>query len=525
MYVLGLYPDGDYFKVALLFKSGRKIKITLLNEYKKDILDLNKLKRTLISETSYKDEAIEVASALGSEEVFIRSLTLPLRGFRSVKKALPFQSELAPFFLGENKSVFTFFKRQGKGTKVTLYGFLDMEMESHIQNLKTLGFDTDWVSTAPHALMRFAESFVLDANTYLVLHFGWESSFLVFVSEKEVVSFVVIPQGLKHIVDAFKTDHRDIEEIDHDFIKEEIESSLSSAASEKNKSVLESLKHQINRAWKYLEGKDERFNNLEGIIYTGYADYIKPFMESLEEICVKELSITPHLDFKIDKLSSFAIEIGLALDVLEADKRTLQLRSGKFFIEKQRKRMKKIVLLVASSLFLMVAISFASMKVYFTKREDIALQKFKNIARLGNEGLEEYPRLNKRFISKEDMAVEIGRLLAKSREVNKQGLFLTPPLLVSDCLSWLSGILLNEIVLQDFSYEIIEYPHVENPKATYSILCKIQFLAKDYAEAVSVKERIMTPPEGFFLGEEVTLQEKNGAYEVVCLLQEKDKLL
>ena len=159
------------------------------------------------------------------------------------------------------------------------------------------------------------------------------------------------------------------------------------------------------------------------------------------------------------------------------------------------------------------------------ERNSSTLQKFKNIARLGNEGLEEYPRLNKRFISKEDMAVEIGRLLAKSREVNKQGLFLTPPLLVSDCLSWLSGILLNEIVLQDFSYEIIEYPHVENPKATYSILCKIQFLAKDYAEAVSVKERIMTPPEGFFLGEEVTLQEKNGAYEVVCLLQEKDKLL
>ena len=125
MYTLSIHPDGEYFKVALLSQRGRKMKIEFMKDLRKDIADLNQLKKKIDGVTKGKEGLLEVISALGPNEVFMRRLELPLKRRRSVLKALPFQLEKVLPFSQEYSTTMPIIKKKNNGSIVELYSFLN----------------------------------------------------------------------------------------------------------------------------------------------------------------------------------------------------------------------------------------------------------------------------------------------------------------------------------------------------------------------------------------------------------------
>ena len=254
MYVLGIHPDGDYFKVALLKSSGKKSRIIFLQEFKKDILDLNQLKRRLLKETRYKQENIEIVSALTPEEVFVKNLTFPFTKKSSVLKALPFQMEkILPFSEAQIRAK----KRE---SHVTLYTFFNETLQSHLQNIKTLGFDSDSVSTLAKGLLRFKTYFAGEVDVVTLLYFGWERSYLIFVVGDEIKHSLSVEVGFRMLIDAAREDYPSAQDIDFAFLKKEIVKFYNKEGNQANlKEVLLKMQRGFFRAFEYIKmTKEER---------------------------------------------------------------------------------------------------------------------------------------------------------------------------------------------------------------------------------------------------------------------------
>ena len=260
MQVIGVHRDGDYGRMAVLHVRGRRFTILSLSECKRDLL-----KKGLTG---------RVVSGLGPDEVFVRKLTFPFTKKRAIRKALPFQLEKAMPFSEEHVTTVP----DIVGNEATLYTFFHETMQSHVRDIKELGFDTDQVTTVARALLQFKKRFVAEERVLLV-YVGWEKTYLVYVHNQEIRESLAVEGG------------------------------FDSPSAEYYK--------QIGRSLTYLKRK-EGLDRLYGV----QLGYTLPF----NEICFLELK--PYLDVDAGRLRLYAIEIGLALE-------TLQLRRGLSLREKK----------------------------------------------------------------------------------------------------------------------------------------------------------------------------------------------
>jgi hypothetical protein len=516
MYVLGIHSDGDYFKVALLKSSRKKNTIVFLQEFKKDILDLNQLKRRVLKETNYKTDKIVVVSALTPEEVFVKNLSFPFRNKRSVMKALPFQMEKILPFSEEHVTTIPQIKSGKKESKVTLYTFFNETLQSHLQDIKTLGFDSDVVSSVAKGLLRFKSFFEKSHEKLTLLYFGWEKSYIVYIEKEEVKHSLVVDVGFRMLIDAAREDFPDEKNIDFVFLNKKIVRFFKKQLENEHiKEVLIKLQKGLFRSFEYIK-KKENLDNLD-LIHLGYSAISEEMTSFMTEVSLKSVEISPHLEFDRQELRAYAIEIGLALDCLEKEKESLQFRLGEFASTKQIGRIKRKIKTFLSMSLVFSIITSVFLTVFFIKKEANIRERFNFIAKIGGEDPLVYKEVQKTLFSQAGLQKDIDAFLKKTEWHKQEGGVLKEPLSLHECLLEIS----KEIFVKEFKYELLSYPTIDKPKDGYVIRLEVLIDQKSFPEAKKVFENMVKKYKTVLLEKSLELvKEKNDCQMVFVIKQD-----
>jgi hypothetical protein len=380
MYVLGLYSDGNYFKVSLISKKKGKIRIEFLKEFNKGTCNLDFLKKNIDKERGFFNNGVDVVTALPLHDVFIKKFVIPLTNESQVYKALELELSMDEDFLSGGRFYVPKLTKKGGETEVILFAYTKESMEKHLLSIENLGVDPDQVSTVSSAFTRFASFCNLPAIPYFLFHLGWETSSVHFFYEGEIAEEASFTLGFKHIIDAVQKDQLLIDSIDMDKVQE-----LFLTAIEEKRGVVREcftkFDKSITRIQKFISDKDPRAGEVEMIVFTGYSEFCRALKDHIKQINLKEL-VPTHEDYTPKQLSGYAVEIGLALDKIASDKQTLHLGGNAFIPKGQRIKSKKRAMRFAGSLVLSSVVMFASIYTFFSaketqleKRYDLAVSK------------------------------------------------------------------------------------------------------------------------------------------------------
>ena len=314
MYVLGLHLDGNYFKVCVLSKKGKEVRIEFLKEFNKDVADLSGLKASLDKKKKLFDSPLEVVSALSQGEVFVRKMEVPFIREKDVHKAV--EAKIS-FEDGEEEEVYHLTRLQkGKGsTNATVYSFAKKNLEEHYAFIENLGISAEHVTSVEAALERFGQFCGVKDAPYFHFHLGWESSSLYFFEKGKLVEGSFFSFGFKEVVEAVQKDHLLLEEVEVEGVQKLFLQSLREAKEGVVHETFVKLKHSLARVRGYIERKVEVPGETK-VLFSGYAEFSRLLKGEIEEISKKEF-IPHHKDFSPLELSAYAIEIGLALDRTE----------------------------------------------------------------------------------------------------------------------------------------------------------------------------------------------------------------
>ncbi len=473
MYVLGLYSDGDYFKVSLISKRRGKIRIEFIKEFKKSIDNLNALKRILEKKTSFFHPTIEIVSALPSEEVFLRKFMIPLTGDRKVRKALEFQLSSDELYSEEDRYFVPLLKRKGKETEVNLYGYTKEAMEGHLQDVKTLGIDSEWVSTVSRALERFVQFFAIQTESFFLFHLGWESSSMMYFSEGEMKKETSFKIGLKNIIDAVQKDQVILDSVDmhkmQELFIEAIEENKETHATE----VFFEVEREISRAWTYIMESEKIALGVNKILFTGYAEFSRELKPYLPPLDLEEIKLLPHLEFSVSQLSSYAIEIGLALDRVVSDKQTLQLGEGRFIPFAQKKKAKKYLSRYVGLSLLSSLMIFFMLNTCFIKKE-LKLKKRYESAVFSIDGLEGDKKRKISYTPKGMLETKkaLAGVIKGQKLKDKIGKGPTP---FASLEKFLTSSQFEQYYVDEISYEVVKGPDDANPLQEYIVDVTISF--------------------------------------------------
>lgn len=504
MYVLGIHPDGGYFKAALLEEDGKKVKIKFLKEFQREAEEIALLRKKLAKEVPEKEEIL-VVSALSSKEICIRHVKIPIVAKKAVLKALPFQLEsLIPF--SKPHKIFPILKKEKKGTLVSLYCYQNEAMQAHLQEISGLGFDPDRVSSVPIALYHFSKMFVRGVKTFFLFHFGWESSLFLGIDDDQVLYSLPIKGGLKNLIDAIKEDAPGIEEIDYLLLEKEIKRrSLVKEEEGKLSEVMREMTNELHRLTIFIERKKD-FLSPEGIVLTGYSGVSRHIYSSLEG-AHEEIDILPHLEYDKEEILSYAVEIGLALGCVEKDPLSLQLRQNEFISKKERARAKrKVKVFWGASIFSCLTL-FCAVSLFFWGNEKRFKNSFNRVIALSGDRVEEYPSINKMFVSSEDYKQATGKLLKKHQKEKGKEDFLQEPRSVAEVLALIFPLLGEDIVMT--SFKSTEDKTDLRIQATF-VLNKEK--ERKFFEKLKEVLRSITQ-------EEITIHDKKNAYEVTFIVK------
>lgn len=484
MYLLGIHPDGDYFKVALVQKRGREKKILFLQEFKKDILDLNQLKKKVLKETKYRQEEVDVITALSPDEVFVRSISFPFKRKSSIAKALPFQLEKVLPFSQEVATAIPQINVGKKGSVVTLYTYLNENLEQHIQEIKTLGFDPDSVVPLAKALHRFARFLDVLAPSYLIFHLGWETSHLVYVKEGVIKHSLTLEFGFKGFVDSVKKGVPMTESIDYPLICQMIKKGEEVVADE-----LAHAKKALFRSLEFLRRKEE-CTELP-LLCTGHLAVGEEIVSSLEGFSFPRVERGKG-EIDLENMGAYAIEIGLALEGGEGGKDVVELRQGSFTAARQIAKVKKKALFFLTLTALTSCAFFSTLFFTAVKQTQLARDRFQRVIALADDELKSYPKLEKALFSSADCAEESRKFLkAFNKERIEENFFQTPPA-VHHLLLALFENKGEGIEIESIDYRLDSYPHAENPRAPMSALIELSFTAESEEKGREFWEKFLS---------------------------------
>lgn len=324
MNVLAVHAEKEYIKVVSMSFRGKRMRLLSLHELKKELHDF---------EPNQNDY---IASALPMEDLFLRRIDFPLKSFSAVKKALPFEMES---FVSPGAQVALEMKKIGEGIRAHLYSFREDALEKHVQEMVSIGYDPDWVTSVSLALKAFASKFIPLREDLVIFHFGWEESYVLYLKQGEIEGGKTLKIGFKHLIDSIEMKRFQSDEFSPEFLisllpKEPFLQKEISKITQELGRVLDSFKR----------GGAE---GTLGIAYTGYADIIQPFFEQKNHFELEEVEITPHLEFKREETAAYAIPIGIAITASDEKLYPLQFRKGKRASPRVKKEQRRGLLQLA----------------------------------------------------------------------------------------------------------------------------------------------------------------------------------
>lgn len=484
MYVLGLYSDGDYFKVSLLSKKGKSVRIEYIKEFKKNISNLNALKKFIDSKASLFGKKVEVVSALPSEELFIKKITIPLRSIRKVRKALDFQLSSEDIYFDEGRFFVPMYKKKEKETLVTLYGYTKESMEGHLHDIKTLGIDSEWVSAVSRSLERFVQFFIVEKESFFLFHLGWESSSFYFFENREIQKEASFSVGLKNIIDAVQKDNTLAELVDVTKVQELFLDAIEGGHKSACMTVFAEIEKEISRAWTYMIDSTEYANTTDKILFTGYSEFSKEIKTYLPPIDLEEIMLTPHLEFSSSQIGSYAIEIGLALDRVMSDKQTLQLGGGKFIPFTQKKKAVRHLYRYVGLSLLSALMVFFTVDAYFIKKKSALKNRYEEasgaIASLSGKDTIKFSTKTKTLGKNRKKLLDLIKNQSRKDKISKGP--------VSFCWlsKWMEKLNIEDDSIAEISYEIVQQPDSVAPLQDYIVEVNFLFTCPNSIEKARV---------------------------------------
>lgn len=422
MYVLSIHIEGAFFKTAILSVKGKRMAIESLQEGLIEDFNLQEILQPL------GDVEVELISALSPDQVMVRLVPLPVKQMRQAKKAIEYQiGDLFPFKVDE-ATILRSFRKTPKGIEATLVGHQNTELCRHLQEMKALGIDPDWTSSIAHGLRRFAETFAQEKDPFILFHFGWEESYLIFERENRIQKALSIPFGQRHIIDLLP------DKAEEPITRPVLEDAWQEGKRKKTPfyEQIEAFEKKLRRVFEFFTQEGDESVDVK-VFYTG-ADEMGRFLSRQLIADEKRIQMIPHLQFRNDHLLDYAITVGLCLDVIEQDRYSIQFRRGGFESERtwtsllQTCKKYAVACAVCSSvLYLCFQGAVRSQRGHLRKKTSALIEHVQ-------EHKTTYPQLVS-LQSLVGVKRDLAKLLQKQKKLEAD---CRVPFLVSECLQWLS---------------------------------------------------------------------------------------
>ncbi|MBS3905189.1 MAG: hypothetical protein KGZ39_07675 [Simkania sp.] len=184
MHVLGLHRDSNCWKIALISLQDKGERIELLHTLRQEDKPLEILE-TILSKKPY-----HIASALSADQVILRSLSLDIRGWDHILKVLPFQIEDLIPFPKEHTLLLPFLEQEtAQGSTVKLVATQHSFLKEMLSAIHTLGMDPHHMTTAVHALKRWARFVAPQERSLFLLYVSQKSSFGALLLDEDIKIF------------------------------------------------------------------------------------------------------------------------------------------------------------------------------------------------------------------------------------------------------------------------------------------------------------------------------------------------
>jgi hypothetical protein len=183
MYSLAIHSEGGSWKVALLTIKEKSPQILLLKA-----LDIEEKPIEVLKKFLHK-KPYSIASALSANEIILRHLEMEIKGPDQVFAALPFQIEELIPFPKEQTIIHPFLETAPHGSHVCLIATKHEYLDAHISFMRSKGIDPQFITTAIHALKRWAHFVLPEQPSVFAVYLNKEQSFVILVRNKKIVEF------------------------------------------------------------------------------------------------------------------------------------------------------------------------------------------------------------------------------------------------------------------------------------------------------------------------------------------------
>ena len=489
MQVVGLQKDGHKYHLASLKLQNHQVSIEFLE------------KKTELSPFS---SDIMVVSGVEGQDLLIRHLKTPLKNKRALHKTLPFQLEsLIPYSLDE-VVVKPVYVPCGDGTQGTFFTVSKKSLEAHLHNYQQEKIDPEWISVTPLALFRFGEFVCPQEHSMLVFHVGYTTTQMVSIKEGQLQNHLTFQIGTKAFMEAFEKDgvYR-LEE-----------------AKEKNAphlfELLSRFKRELDRAFCFLSHKEHE-ESIRDILFCGdMAVEIETYLKESEAFRFSPLEIKSHRGFDAETIRPFAIPIGLALDALKNDSRSVQLRQGEFISHRRLSRLKKGLIKGGILSGVLWILTVMCSQMFFHKKEAHLLHQFNHVVERYQESIPSIQSLGN--IPNLDQKLQ---MLNQELRVPKNGEgYFSNPYRVSDLLTYLATHpKLEGIEILRIDYELKSCPTIDQPKGKYSPKVRILFSSEEPKKSREFHDAIIEDTKIVDVGHEIEWSRKGNEYEIAFFVQ------
>ncbi len=475
----GIHKDGELYRVACI--SGRRGELSI--DFVETLDAAEKL-------SSFLDQ--NVTTGVGSQDVLIRQIETPLKKRSDLKRTLPFKLEsLIPYPLNE-VNVKPLYISRGKETLATFYALPHEALSAHIESWREFGVDPIWVSSESQALYRYATFLDPSLTTFQIVHVGRSECQLVSISEGVIQAHTKIQVGQNDFVKALGVEREDQPNL----------RDIDAAALPDLSALVERFERELDRALHFhsTKGGGGEFlyagesGNAQGIeaLIRSY------FPESGRKSGLEEGGYGP-----------FAIPIGLALDNLKRDHHSLQFRTGALASERQMHRVKRRFGLALGCCFALTLFTYFSLNYMTEKRRGELVSHTDTFVELYAPHIDGVGKVKGSLEEKLQM-------LEKKLRLPKKGIktySITPS--VQDLFSALSKHpLLDGIKIQGLTYELIDYPTLENPTHSYEAYVTLNLTAQDGQKVRAFHDALVEGDPLADCDEEITWNRKEEAYEI-----------
>jgi len=448
----GIDLDGESVNIAILDKNKNLIDVK--NFDVKDINGSNNVNLFYIKNPKKNS----ITTGMDIQDVLIKNFPYEVKTFFSIKKIIKFQKK---FITNIDSSKTINVPLIVKEFSIIKFFITTKELlKKHLNRLKHLNIDPDFITCSGMSLCRFATHFYNKTKDAFLVHLGQNKTLCVFMKNNIPEKTFYIKTGKKSFSSETLENKKNQTSVDVLSIKH------STNLYEK----LTELKKEIKKTFIYFTNKKE---DKYPLILTGNIENLINLDKFLENenttmcLCSEKIKQNP-------KLNLFAISIGLALNLFSKDSKNVQFRKDGFTSNKKLIRIGKKILSFCFFVFFTINI------LYF-----ISSSSIKTKEKLLHEHLINLKNFEKKELNKKNI-ISIKNLYDDLNDYEKILLKQTKDFPYSlkvpnvrQTLSWLNNDdLLQEAEIISFNYELQKYPNMLNRTDPYIAKIELEFKTK-----------------------------------------------